>query len=154
LRSMDFLEFLDGGVKNLPGGLILADLCGKIRAMNKTAEDILGLSVTGESGPPCQTVLSYHPTFCQVVIQATETLKAANRQDLITTRPDGEKIVLGYGSLVLKSANGHPIGVGISFQDITRLIPLMDAHEFLDIALKNLPGGLIFIDLQGKVRGV
>ena len=38
----------------------------------------------------------------------------------------------------------------MTFQDITRLIPLMDSEQFLNIALKNMPGGLIFVDVQGK----
>jgi len=34
------------------------------------------------------------------------------------------------------------------------VIPLMDSEQFLNIALKNMPGGLIFVDVQGRVRGV
>jgi PAS domain S-box-containing protein len=151
---MDSQEFLDIAIKNLPGGLILIDLKGKIRAINETAETLLGLKGTVQPGTPCEKALAAHPKIAKVLDTTCNTLLGSNRQELTTQRPDGERIVLGYGTLVLKNASGDPIGVGMTFQDITRMIPLMDSHRFLDIALKNLPGGLIFVDLQGKVRGV
>src|SRR5579872_1195450 len=151
---MDSQEFLDIAVKNLPGGLILIDLKGRIRAINETAEMLLGLKGNVEPGTPYEKVLSAHPKITKVLEATCHSLAGSNRQELTTQRPDGEKIVLGYGTLVLKNKDGDPVGVGMTFQDITRMIPLMDSHRFLDIALKNLPGGLVFVDLQGKVRGV
>lgn len=151
---MDSQEFLDIAVKNLPGGLILCDLKGKIRAINETAEMLLGLTGNIQPGTPCETAFSAHPKIAKVLEATCKSLTGSNRQELTTQRPDGEKIVLGYGTLVLKNKQGDPVGVGMTFQDITRMIPLMDSHRFLDIALKNLPGGLIFVDLHGKVRGV
>src|SRR5207253_4278680 len=106
------------------------------------------------SGMECESGLSTHPKLAKILLSTCESLQPTNRQEITTTRPDGEKIVLGYGTLILKNDKGQPVGVGMNFQDITRLIPLMDSHRFLDIALKNLPGGLIFVDLQGKIRGI
>jgi PAS domain S-box-containing protein len=151
---MDAQQFLEVAVKNLPGGLILVDLKGKVRAINEAGRHLLGLTASVEPGADCESVLSTHPKLAKILLSTCEKLNPVNRQEITTTRPDGEKIVLGYGTLVLKNGQGHAVGVGMNFQDITRLIPLMDSHRFLDIALKNLPGGLIFIDLQGKVRGV
>jgi PAS domain S-box-containing protein len=151
---MDSQAFLDIAVKNLPGGLILTDLNGKIRAINQTAETLLGLSGNIQPGTPCEKALFAHPKIIKVLEATCSSFTGANRQELTTQRPDGEKIVLGYGTLVLQNKDGDPVGVGMTFQDITRMIPLMDSHRFLDIALKNLPGGLVFVDLQGKVRGV
>ncbi len=151
---MDTSQFLDIAVKNLPGGLILADLQGRIRAINETAELLLGLTTSVPAGTDCQKALEAHPKLIKVLLETCKNLTGSNRQELTTQRPDGEKIVLGYGTLVLRNREGDPVGVGLTFQDITRMIPLMDSHRFLDIALKNLPGGLIFVDLHGKVRGV
>jgi len=151
---MDSQGFLDVAVKNLPGGLILVDLKGRIRAINETAELLLGLSGPTVSGSDLEKVLATHPKIVKVLQTTTTKLVGCNRQELVTERADREKMVLGYGTLVLKNAEGDPIGVGMTFQDITRMIPLMDSHRFLDIALKNLPGGLIFVDLHGKVRGI
>jgi PAS domain S-box-containing protein len=150
---MDPQQFLEIAVKNLPGGLILVDLKGKIRAINAAGQQILGLSHAIEPGTDCDKALAEHPKLAKILLATCDSLKPENRQEISTTRPDGEKIVLGYGTLILKNGS-QPAGVGMNFQDITRLIPLMDSHRFLDIALRNLPGGLIFIDLQGKVRGV
>lgn len=151
---MDSQAFLDIAVKNLPGGLILIDLQGRIRAVNESAEQMLGLSGPVTAGRDCKDILGGHPKIVKILLSACKTLTGANRQELTTQGLNGEKIVLGYGILILKDRAGDAVGVGMTFQDITRLIPLMDSHRFLDIALKNLPGGLIFVDLQGKVRGV
>ncbi len=151
---MESAEFLDIAVKCLPGGLILVDLTGRIRAINDTAETLLELGIPSTPGTPCEKTLAGHPKIVKVLQVTCQTLKGENRQELITHRTDGEKMVLGYGTLVLKDRQGNPVGVGLTFQDITRMIPLMDSHRFLDIALKNLPGGLIFVDLRGSVRGV
>jgi PAS domain S-box-containing protein len=151
---MDARSFLEVAVKGLPGGLILVDLKGRIQAVNETAEILLELPGTIPAGTPCERILQNHPKVAKALLNACETLEAANRQELTTVRASGEKMVLGYGTLVIRSREGEPVGVGLTFQDITRMIPLMDSHRFLDIALKNLPGGLIFVDLQGKVRGV
>ncbi len=151
---MDPQQFLEIAVQNLPGGLILVDLKGKVRAINEAGLQILGLTLPIAPGTDCEQALSSHPKLTKILLMACQKLEPANRQEMTTDRPDGEKIVLGYGVLILKNDHGQPVGVGMNFQDITRLIPLMDSHRFLDIALKNLPGGLLFIDLQGKVRGV
>lgn len=151
---MDNPRFLDVAVKHLPGGLILVDLHGRIQAINQTAESLLGLSGPIPQGTPCEEALAAHPKIVNVLKITCANLSGANRQELATVRADGEKMVLGYGTLILKDPKGEPIGAGMTFQDITRMIPLMDSHRFLDIALKNLPGGLIFVDLHGKVRGI
>jgi len=56
-----------------------------------------------------------------------------NRQEITTRRGDGEKVTIGYGTLILKNAQGKPIGVGMTFQDITRYIPLPLKAEFIRI---------------------
>src|ERR1019366_4352286 len=60
-----------------------------------------------------------------------ESLNAVNRQEITTRKPDGEKVTLGYGTLILKNPQGRPIGVGMTFQDITRYIPLPLKAEFI-----------------------
>jgi PAS domain S-box-containing protein len=151
---MDSSEFLDIAVKNLPGGLILLDLKGRVRAMNATGQNLLGIRTPIVADTPCAEALSDHPKLTKILLSTVDELEPANRQEVTTTRPDGERIVLGYSTLILKNSHNVPVGVGMNFQDITRLIPLMDSHRFLDIALRNLPGGLVFIDLKGKIRGV
>lgn len=146
--------FFENAVRNLPGGLILVDLQGRIQAVNDTAQTILGLSGPIARGIDCETAFIDHPKVAKVILDACRTQTAANRREITTQRSDGEKIVLGYGTLLLKDTGGKAVGIGFTFQDITHLIPLMDSHRFLDIALRNLPGGLVFVDLQGKVRGV
>ncbi len=151
---MDNQQFLDIAFKNLPGGLILVDLRGRVRAVNETAEMLLGVTGLVTLGDHCREALENHPKISQILIDTCASQTGASRQEIVTRRPDGEKMVVGYSTVIMKNATGDPIGVAMSFQDITRLIPLMDSEQFLNIALKNMPGGLIFVDIQGRVRGV
>jgi len=151
---MDNQQFLDVAFKNLPGGLILVDLRGRIRAMNETAELLLGLSGKVTPGDHCRNVLDAHPKIVKVLQDTCASQTGASRQELTTLRSDGEKMVVGYSTVIMKNPAGEPFGVAMTFQDITRLIPLMDSEQFLNIALKNMPGGLIFVDIQGRIRGV
>src|ERR1019366_1524361 len=151
---MDNQQFLDIAVKNLPGGLILLDLRGRVRAMNETAELLLGLTGKVTPGDHCRNVLDAHPKIVRVLQDTCTNQTGASRQELVTVRPDGENMVVGYSTVVMKNPSCEPIGVAMTFQDITRLIPLMDSEQFLNIALKNMPGGLLFVDIQGRLRGV
>ena len=151
---MDNQQFLDIAFKNLPGGLILVDLRGRVRAINETAELLLGLTGKVTPGDHCRNVLDLHPKIVRVLQDTCTRLTGASRQELVTLRPDGENMVVGYSTVIMKNAESEPIGVAMSFQDITRLIPLMDSEQFLNIALKNLPGGMLFVDVQGRIRGV
>ncbi len=151
---MDNQQFLDIAFKNLPGGLILVDLRGRVRAMNETAELLLGLIGQVTPGDHCRNVLDSHPKIVKVLQDTCTRQTGASRQELVTVRPDGENMVVGYSTVIMKNPAGEPIGVAMTFQDITRLIPLMDSEQFLNIALKNMPGGLLFVDIQGRLRGV
>ena len=151
---MDNQQFLDVAFKNLPGGLILVDLRGRIRAMNETAELLLGLAGRMTPGDHCRNVLDAHPRLVKVLQDTCASQTGASRQELTTQRTDGEKMVVGYSTVIMKNSAGEAFGVAMTFQDITRLIPLMDSEQYLNIALKNMPGGLVFIDVQGRIRGI
>ncbi len=152
--TMDNQQFLNVAFKNLPGGLILVDLRGRVRAINETAELLLGLTGKVTAGDHCRSCFDSHPKIVKVLQDTCTNQTGCSRQELTTQRPDGEKMVVGYSTVIMKNEAGDPIGVAMSFQDITRLIPLMDSEQFLNIALKNMPGGLVFVDVQGRVRGV
>jgi len=151
---VDNQQFLDVAFKNLPGGLILVDLRGRIRAINETAEFLLGLAGKTTPGDHCRNVLDAHPKIVKVLQDTCASQTGASRQELTTERADGEKMVIGYSTVIMKNPAGEAFGAVMTFQDITRLIPLMDSEQFLNIALKNMPGGLIFVDIQGRIRGV
>jgi PAS domain S-box-containing protein len=151
---MDNQQFLDIAIKNLPGGLILVDLRGRIRAINETAELLLGLTGRVTLGDHCRNALDPHPKIIHILQETCASLTGASRQELVTHRPDGEPMVVGYSTVILKNSAAEPIGVAMSFQDITRLIPLMDSEQFLSVALRSMPGGLIFVDLHGRIRGL
>ena len=122
--------------------------------MNETAELLLGLSGKVAPGDHCRNALEAHPKIVKVLQDTCASQTGASRQELATHRLDGEKMIIGYSTVIMKNTGGEPFGVAMTFQDITRLIPLMDSEQFLNIALKNMPGGLLFVDIQGRLRGV
>src|SRR5882672_7353299 len=117
---MDNQQFLDVAFKNLPGGLILVDLKGRVRAINETAELLLGLSGKVTPGDHCRNAMEAHPKVVKVLQDTCVNLTGANRQELIARRPDGQKMVVGYSTVIMKNTTGEAFGVAMSFQDITR----------------------------------
>ena len=101
---MDNQQFLDVAFKNLPGGLILVDLRGRIRAINETAELLLGLSGKVTPGDHCRNVLDSHPKIVKVLQDTCASQTGASRQELTTQRTDGEKMVVGYSTVIMKNA--------------------------------------------------
>src|SRR5690348_2665346 len=95
-QTMDNQQFLDVAFKNLPGGLILVDLRGRVRAMNETAELLLGLTGKVTLGQHCRDVLESHPKIAEVLVDTCSSQTGASRQELKTQRPDGEHMVVGY----------------------------------------------------------
>ena len=132
---MDSHRFLDIALRNLPGGLIFVDLQGKIRGINhmicRRPHSRADRKMWSWPARSCHKALVYHPHVYKVLLSTCEHLNAVNRQELTTHRPDGEKAVLGYGTLILRNPQGQPVGVGLTFQDITRFIPLPLQTEFI-----------------------
>src|SRR5260221_14606075 len=87
LQSMDNQQFLDVAFKNLPGGLILVDLKGRVRAINETAELLLGLSGKVTPGDHCKSALDSHPKIIKVLVDTCANQTGASRQELVTQRP-------------------------------------------------------------------
>src|SRR5438132_646580 len=130
---MDHQQFLDAAFKNLPGGLILVDLKGRVRAMNETAELLLGLTGKVNPGDHCREVLDAHPKIIKVLLDTCTCQTGASRQEIVTQRPDGEKMVIGYSTVIMKNSAGDPFGAAMTFQDITRYIPLPLKAEYIRI---------------------
>jgi PAS domain S-box-containing protein len=130
---MDSEQFLNIALKNMPGGLIFVDIQGRIRGVNEMAKKILGLKEDVETGRECHKALAEYPAVYKVLLSTCESLAAVNRQELTTRRPDGERATLGYGTLILRNTQGKPIGIGMTFQDITRYIPLPLKAEYIRI---------------------
>src|SRR5579862_5201100 len=105
---MDNQQFLDVAFKNLPGGLILVDLRGRIRAINETAELLLGLTGRITPGDHCRNVLDGHPAIVKILQDTCASLTGANRQELATQRTDGEKMIVGYSTVIIKNPAGEP----------------------------------------------
>src|SRR5471030_487482 len=128
---MDSEQFLNIALKNMPGGLLFVDIQGRLRGVNEMARKILGIKEDIEPGVECHKALANYPHVYKVLLSTCESLNAVNRQEITTRKPDGEKVTLGYGTMILKNAQGKPIGVGMTFQDITRYIPLPLQAEFI-----------------------
>jgi len=149
---MDSHRFLDIALKNLPGGLIFIDLQGKIRGVNQMAERLLGLKEPIEPGTECYKALADHPQVVKVLLATSHSQTPVNRQE-ITTYRDREKVVLGYGTLVLRDAKGHAVGIGMTFQDITRYIPLPLQSQFIRLVDRFFTPFAALLVLGGALMG-
>src|SRR5207302_10596739 len=98
---------------------------------NDMARRLLSLPDDVEPGTDCHKAFAEHPKLVKVLLSTCQSLNAVNRQEITTHRTNGEKLVLGYGTLVLRNPQGQPVGVGMTFQDITRFIPLPLQTEFI-----------------------
>src|ERR1700733_2924566 len=103
---MDNQLFLDTAIKNLPGGLILVDLRGRVRAINETAEMLLGIFGKVTPGDHCRNALDTHPKIVKILQDTCAGQTGASRQEFVTQRPDGEKMVIGYSTVIMRSSDG------------------------------------------------
>jgi hypothetical protein len=101
--------------------------------VNQTALKLLGMTEEVEPGTDCHKAFNQHPHLYKVLLSTCESLNAANRKEITTHRGNGDKVTLGYGTLILRNPQGQPIGVGMTFQDITRFIPLPLKAEFIRV---------------------
>ncbi|MBI4062945.1 MAG: PAS domain S-box protein [Elusimicrobia bacterium] len=120
-------------LENLPGGLIVIDPEGTVLVVNRAAKKILGLPPQSFKGNPCKKLFSAQPAMVDVLMGTTKHLSEVNRKEMRIANLRGERIVLGYGTLVFRSESGSPLGVGMTFQDITPFVPVPLHGQFISL---------------------
>jgi PAS domain S-box-containing protein len=114
----DRLGYNSALISSATSGIIATDLKGVVSVCNGSAGRILGLSPSDVVGRPVGQALAAFPAFVSSV-EATQKRQApAGRQETKIERGDGEKLVVGYSTFIIRAESEH-LGIALVFQDIT-----------------------------------
>jgi two-component system sensor histidine kinase PilS (NtrC family) len=132
----------DDIVRSLSSGLLSTDLDGRIRTINPTGLEMLGMQSESLVGEPVGLVLEIDvkPTIGELG-QASARLTRAEAR---ARRKDGSRFPVGYSINPLSNIDGTAIGALVLFQDlseITRLREVAARQERLAV-LGRLSAGL------------
>lgn len=117
-QTIDFeeMERLNSAiVSNLNSGLLTITTDGRIRAFNRYAEQLTGVSQADAYDKPLTEILPGFGPFMGRIGDIT-------REEMLHRRGDGEEMTLGFKSVSFTDKDGIPIGVIIDFQDLSQLI--------------------------------
>jgi len=105
---------------NIPGGFIAIDKNGKIIEFNKAAGRIFGFSA-GIIKMEIKEALKMQPEVVSVLMKTVRDGQTGNRMVMTTSKRAGEKLILGYGTILIRSEDDNILGSGIIFQDLTKI---------------------------------
>jgi len=111
--------YLDDIIENMPGGFIAMDREGCIKTFNLRANRILGINRHYAIDKPAKEILAKQNEIYKVLLDTLNERKTVNRLELNTIRMNGEKVCIGYSTLLLTNRRNEVIGSGIIFQDLT-----------------------------------
>jgi len=105
---------------NIPGGFIAIAEGGKIIEFNTAAGRILGFGMS-IANANVKDALKMQKEIADVLFKTYKEGKTGNRLVLNTMKTNGEKLILGYGTILIKTNEGRAIGSGIIFQDLSKI---------------------------------
>ena len=113
-------EYYQSILDNLMGGFLSTSLDGVIVYVNPMAGKILHLPDIGALiGKNYEVALSGFPALCAVVRNALATHQTVHRAEVSVFHGD-MPLIIGYSTLQVKNRKGENLGLGISFQDLSR----------------------------------
>lgn len=119
-ESQKWKNYYELILKNIPSGFIGVSLDKKVLFFNHAAGQILGLVDSEMPGKKFEEAFSRFPALIKILNSILITKSTVNRQEAEVIKSNGEKILMGYGSIILKDQAESIAGYGLIFQDITR----------------------------------
>ena len=119
LYSKDYVETV---IESIPGGFIASNKEGKITMFNTQAQNILGLNKSFVLGKNSKEVFLKQPELPSILFDAFINQQQQNRQEIYVIGKNDKRMLLGYGTILIKDKLGHLAGSGIIFQDITEFV--------------------------------
>ncbi len=107
-------------LNGIPGGFIAVNPAGKILEFNTSAANILGF-VSSAQDMQAEDIFKMQPELLEAIKGVMATGKTGNRLILNTRKTTGEKLIIGYGTILMKNDSGKILGSGIIFQDLTKI---------------------------------
>jgi len=101
-------------VTNLDSGLMTINNSGKIRAFNRYAEELTGVSQRDAYDRPVTDLIPGFSAFGDDIFNL-------QRQEVEYETPDGNRMIFGFKSVPFTDMEGNRLGAIIDFQDLTVL---------------------------------
>jgi len=117
-KSIDYAELEKMNrtiLAHINSGLMLVSPSGRIRTFNRAATDITTLSLQDVYDRPVSVL------FPNLSIDSSSEAKPVNRSEGLYRHKDGTEMVLGYAVTPARDSQGQPLGVLVTFQDLTKL---------------------------------
>ena len=113
----DLQAFNEDIIHSMRGGLITTDLEGRLRLLNRTGEEILGLRFDQMRG---RLLGEIAPSIWQMT-DGCEDTALPQRREIEFRTPSGQQRFLGLSVSVLRTAERQGTGYVVNFQDLTDL---------------------------------
>src|SRR5438309_481012 len=113
----DLQAFNEDIIHSMRGGLITTDLDGRLRLLNRTGEEILGMKFDQVRG---HKLMEVAPGIWQMT-DGCEDSALPQRREVEFRTPAGQQRFLGLSVSVLRTAERLSAGYVINFQDLTDL---------------------------------
>jgi len=100
---------------HMSSGLLMLSRTGRVRSINRSAAEILGVSLEDVYDSPVARVLPDLP----LIIDGRYNI--VNRAEGVLHKEDGNVSILGYAATPVSDRNGEDLGLLVTFQDLTGL---------------------------------
>jgi two-component system sensor histidine kinase PilS (NtrC family) len=111
--------FHENIVQSISSGLLTADLAGRVTSLNRTAQEITGLSWEEVKGKRCMEIFPWKGLMD--FYENPLKINRASRYDVETLRKDGSRLLLGVTLSPLRNEDNKVAGVVGTFQDLTKI---------------------------------
>jgi two-component system, chemotaxis family, CheB/CheR fusion protein len=137
------MRLRDSAFDEAPVAQVALDLTGALALVNERARRMFGLEAQDLGRPLQDLELSYRPVELRSLIeQAYAEHRAIFLRDVEWVNNPNGTVCLDIQVVPLQDATGHPQGVMITFEDVTRYVRLQQelkhSHEALETAYEEL----------------
>lgn len=109
-------HFYETIIESMSGGFISVSNDMKIISFNPSAQNIIGISKSAVAGKNFKEVLAPYPAISKILIETITEKKTVSRQETDFVKMSGEKIKIGYTTILINDRTGEQLGCGIIFQ--------------------------------------
>ncbi|MDD5169416.1 MAG: ATP-binding protein, partial [Syntrophales bacterium] len=107
-------------LESSPNGIITIDENKKVRALNRKAEEILGIRRRNALNKKIHEVFECRGVL-DLLNDTMDEQRIISNQELTITRKDGSTVILGFSSSLLKTDETGPAAMIITIQDMTEI---------------------------------
>jgi two-component system sensor histidine kinase AtoS len=108
-------------------GVIAFDEKGRVNAVNRAAEELLGMRGEAMAGHSCSEIFD-NSEICRFVHEALKEHVTSRRMEASLFR-NGEHVWLGFNTALLTDRQGNSLGAILSFSDLTEVKRLQEQVE-------------------------